>query len=65
MEQAIRFPNIIPFRQRKHPIQGPTPIVIQAFTGFKQWMTADDILAGKAFPGRKIVIIFSNLLDIY
>lgn len=36
---------------------GATPIVIQAFTGFKQWMTADDILAGKAFPGRKIVII--------
>lgn len=31
--------------------------VISAFTGFKQWMTADDILAGKQFPGRKIVII--------
>ncbi|MBR4982729.1 MAG: FAD-dependent oxidoreductase, partial [Lachnospiraceae bacterium] len=31
--------------------------VIGAFTGFKHWMTADDILAGKAFPGRKIVII--------
>ena len=31
--------------------------IIGAFTGFKQWMTADDILAGKAFPGRKIVII--------
>ena len=31
--------------------------VIGAFTGFKQWMTADDILAGKSFPGRKIVII--------
>ncbi len=36
---------------------GATPIVIQPFTGFKQWMTADDILAGKAFPGKKIVII--------
>lgn len=31
--------------------------VIGAFTGFKQWMTADDILSGKQFPGRKIVII--------
>lgn len=31
--------------------------IIPAFTGFKQWMTADDILAGKQFPGRKIVII--------
>lgn len=31
--------------------------VIPAFTGFKQWMTADDILAGKQFPGRKIIII--------
>ena len=31
--------------------------IIEAFTKFKQWATADDILAGKAFPGRKIVII--------
>ena len=30
---------------------------IQAFTNFKQTMTADDILAGREFPGRKIVII--------
>lgn len=30
---------------------------ITAFTNFKQWMTADDILAGKQFPGRKIIII--------
>ena len=36
---------------------GAKPNVINAFTGFKQWATADDILAGKAFPGRKIVII--------
>lgn len=36
---------------------GARPVVIGAFTGFKQWMTADDILTGKAFPGRKIVII--------
>lgn len=36
---------------------GAKPIVINAFTNFKQWMTADDILAGKAFPGRKVVII--------
>ena len=31
--------------------------VIPSLTSFKQWMTADDILAGKQFPGRKIVII--------
>ena len=36
---------------------GAKPIVIRPFTAFKQWMTADDILAGKAFPGRKIVIV--------
>ncbi len=36
---------------------GASPIVIKPFTEFKQWMTADDILSGKAFPGRKIVII--------
>lgn len=31
--------------------------IISAFTSFKQWMTADDILAGKAFPGQNVVII--------
>lgn len=36
---------------------GAQPVVMDAFTGFKQWMTADDILKGHAFPGRKIVII--------
>lgn len=36
---------------------GAKPIVMNAFTGFKQWMTADDVLAGRAFPGRKIVVI--------
>ena len=36
---------------------GAKPNVIQPFTSFKQWMTADDVLAGKQFPGRKIVII--------
>ncbi len=36
---------------------GAKPNIISAFTNFKQTMTADDILAGKAFPGRKIVII--------
>ena len=36
---------------------GAKPNVITPFTNFKQTMTADDILAGKAFPGRKIVII--------
>ncbi len=36
---------------------GATPKEIEAFKVFKQTMTADDILSGKAFPGRKIVII--------
>lgn len=36
---------------------GAQPIVVPAFTGFKQWMTADDVLAGRAFPGRRIVVI--------
>ena len=36
---------------------GAKPNVIQPFTSFKQWMTADDVLAGRQFPGRKIVII--------
>lgn len=36
---------------------GAKPNVIPAFTSFKQWATADDILSGKAFPGRKIIII--------
>lgn len=36
---------------------GASPIVIQPFTAFKQWMTADDILAGRSFPRRKVVII--------
>lgn len=30
---------------------------IEAFRCFKQTMTADDILSGKAFPGRRIVIL--------
>ena len=30
---------------------------IPTFTCFKNWMTADDILAGKAFPGQNVVII--------
>ena len=36
---------------------GAKPNVIKSFEIFKQTMTADDILCGKAFPGRKIVII--------
>ncbi|MCD7808532.1 MAG: FAD-dependent oxidoreductase [Erysipelotrichaceae bacterium] len=36
---------------------GAIPKEIEAFKIFKQTMTADDILSGKAFPGRKIVII--------
>lgn len=36
---------------------GASSIVIPELTKFKQWMTADDILAGKAFPGRKVVVV--------
>ncbi len=36
---------------------GAKPKEIEAFKVFKQTMTADDILSGKKFPGRKIVII--------
>ena len=36
---------------------GAKPNIIHAFTNFKHWATADDILAGRAFPGQKIVII--------
>lgn len=36
---------------------GAKPLIIQPFTTFKQWMTGDDILSGRAFPGRKLVII--------
>ena len=36
---------------------GAKPNTIPAFTCFKNWMTADDILAGRAFPGQNIVII--------
>lgn len=32
-------------------------IVVNAFTAFKHCVTADDILAGKAFAGRKVVVI--------
>ena len=36
---------------------GAKPIILNNLTGFKQWMSADDILTGAAFPGRKIVVI--------
>ena len=36
---------------------GATPKEIAPYKVFKQTMTADDILSGKKFPGRKIVII--------
>lgn len=36
---------------------GADPIVVNAFTAFKHCETADDILAGKAFAGRKVVVI--------
>lgn len=35
---------------------GAEPIVPCFMTGFKQVMTADDLLTGRAFPGKKIVI---------
>ncbi len=36
---------------------GAKPKEIESFKQFKQTMTADDILAGRKFPGRKIVIL--------
>ncbi len=36
---------------------GAKPIEIDAFKNFKQVMNADDILLGKAFPNRKILIL--------
>lgn len=36
---------------------GAEPKVIADYQCFKQTMTADDILSGKGFPGRKIVIL--------
>ncbi len=36
---------------------GALPLVLPAFTGFKHCVTADDILAGKAFAGRKVVVV--------
>ena len=36
---------------------GAKPKEIEAFKQFKQTMTADDILSGRKFPGRKIVIL--------
>ena len=36
---------------------GATPKEIEAYNVFKQTMTADDILNGNQYPGRKVVII--------
>lgn len=36
---------------------GASAVVLKPFTSFKQWMTADDILSGKAFAGRKVVVL--------
>ena len=36
---------------------GAKPKEIKAFQCFKQTMTADDVLSGQGFPGRKIVIL--------
>lgn len=36
---------------------GATPVVLEKFNNFKQSFIADDVLLGKSFPGRKIVIL--------
>ena len=36
---------------------GAEPIAPAFMQGFKQVMTADDLLGGKAFQGKKIVIV--------
>lgn len=36
---------------------GSTPVVLGFMTKFKDCMTADDVLYGRKFPGRKIVVI--------
>ena len=36
---------------------GASPIVLDKLSGFKQTLIADDVLMGRSFPGRKIVII--------
>ena len=36
---------------------GASPVIVDEFTKFKHFATADDILCGKAFPGRKIVVV--------
>ena len=36
---------------------GASPIFLDKFAGFKQTLIADDVLMGRSFPGRKIVII--------
>ncbi|MDE7310911.1 MAG: NAD(P)/FAD-dependent oxidoreductase [Eubacterium sp.] len=36
---------------------GAFPVILKPFTAFKQWMSADEVLAGKAFPGRKVVVL--------
>lgn len=36
---------------------GSSPIVLSKFDEFKQTMTADEVLMGKKFPGRKIIIL--------
>jgi len=36
---------------------GAVPAAPEALTGFKHWMTADDVLSGRTFPGRKVVVL--------
>ena len=36
---------------------GAVPKKIAAFTEFKNWMSADDVLSGKKYPGRNIVVL--------
>ena len=36
---------------------GATPKEIPPFKAFKNWMSADDVLSGKKYPGRNIVVL--------
>lgn len=36
---------------------GAKPVIINSFTKFKNWMTAEDILMGRKFPGLNVVVI--------
>lgn len=53
-------PEIIDEKYKDYEIvctSGARAKEIEAFQCFKQTMTADDVLSGKGFPGRKIVVL--------